>query len=105
MIAAGGLLLVFLMTPFVEAFHHHRQAKTSTEQAGKVRSTDHLQFKVYNFCKICDYLRHSDHQHASTQPALYTIYLPVIILKSRAIEPRIIPALILSYTNKGPPVV
>lgn len=101
---AGTLLLLFLSTPLVEAFHHHPRHHIN-KLVGNSKRVDQPQFQVYNFCKICDYLKHSGHHQVTPQLHCYTIYLPVVILKYKSVQPPIVPALILNAANKGPPIV
>jgi hypothetical protein len=104
-IAANLLLLIFLLPSFVEALHHHSRPKANIELTGYPKKSGRPQFDTYSFCKICDYLQHASHHYTADQPALHPVFLPIITLKTKTAEHRIIPALILTYANKGPPAV
>ena len=101
---AGILLLLFLGTPLVEASHHHSKHRVD-KLIGNSKVIGQLQFQAYNFCNICDYLKHSGHHQFTLQSACCTIYLTVVILKYKSAQPPIVPALMLISANKGPPIV
>jgi hypothetical protein len=103
-IGAIFLLLIFLSTPLIEAFHHHHcNAGIELIQKKHTDTGDH-QFNTFHAkCKLCDLIKHQSHHFVSTQLPALVFISPVKKTTASLFRVQAYSGYLLSCTNKGPP--
>ncbi|WP_142682800.1 hypothetical protein [Chitinophaga polysaccharea] len=102
-IGAVFLLLIFLSTPLIEAFHHHHCNNGRTEQ--QYADNGNYQFNTFHIaCKLCDLVKHQSHDFLPTQWPQPVFISPVKKAAAPLFRVQAYSSYLLACANKGPPV-
>lgn len=98
------LLLIFLSTPLIEAFHHHHCSNGATEQVAQFKDANHHQFNTFQIkCKLCDLVKSQSHDFLPTQWLQPVFILPVKKTTASLFRVQAYSSYLLACANKGPP--
>lgn len=99
------LLLIFSVTQFAEALHHHVDEQEHVQvSAIKKHTTSTHGIKLVSACKLCKDLTHLQHHYFDNSVLTY-IYVPAMVLIP--VQPdtaqQLFDTAVNLWTNKGPP--